>query len=360
MHPPRLVRSVARARRAGGARRRRIRLHRVVGSGVSQPGAGGHRRPDRRRQAAVHPPDRLVGVGRRAEPLPVRDPRRVRHEDDRPRRTSRSASGSCRPMGRPDVTRPGRGVTDPVQARDVHLGDPERARASTPSTSTFPAAGVWTAAIDGRRDAPAPAPERSCGEPCAQHPDDPDATVSVSFDVKETGVAIPIGGKAPSTRTPTAATSADIPKIATDPSPDPSFYTTSVDEALAKHEPFVLVFATPGFCDEQAVRPDPRRDQGRRQGRAGHRRSSTSSRTSSSTPTAASSRSSTPAASSRRPTSTRAWGILSEPWVFVVDRQRDRPGLVRGGRLARRAQGRDRGRALEARRQPSGRRGRPA
>ena len=39
---------------------------------------------------------------------------------------------------------------------------------------------------------------------------------------------------------------------------------------------------------------------------------------------------------------TRAWGILSEPWIFVVDRRRDRPGIVRDGRLGGRAQGGDR------------------
>ena len=34
----------------------------------------------------------------------------------------------------------------------------------------------------------------------------------------------------------------------TDPSPNPDFYRTSVDQAIAEHKPFVLIFATPKFC----------------------------------------------------------------------------------------------------------------
>ena len=61
--------------------------------------------------------------------------------------------------------------------------------------------------------------------------------------------------------------------------------------------------------------------------------SSTSSRTSSSTPTAGSSRSSTRPASSSSSTH-RASGACREPWIFVVDGDGMRPGLVRGDRSA--------------------------
>ena len=37
---------------------------------------------------------------------------------------------------------------------------------------------------------------------------------------------------------------------------------------------------------------------------------------------------------------TDEWGLLSEPWIFAVDRERRRPGLVRGDDHAGRA-GRD-------------------
>jgi hypothetical protein len=104
--------------------------------------------------------------------------------------------------------------------------------------ATFPSAGSWKAAF------------RAAG---ASWP--ADATVSVGFDVQAKGHAIPIGGNAPSTPTPTAATPADIARIATDPTPDPSFYATSEDQALANHQPFVLVFATPKFCVSKQCGP---------------------------------------------------------------------------------------------------------
>ena len=40
----------------------------------------------------------------------------------------------------------------------------------------------------------------------------------------------------------------DLARISTDAAPDPAFYEVSVRDALAAHDPFVLVFATPKFC----------------------------------------------------------------------------------------------------------------
>ncbi len=37
-------------------------------------------------------------------------------------------------------------------------------------------------------------------------------------------------------------------KVSSDPNPNPSFYATSLDAALAAKEPFVLAFITPAFC----------------------------------------------------------------------------------------------------------------
>jgi hypothetical protein len=172
---------------------------------------------------------------------------------------------------------------------------------------TFPSAGVWTAAFT-----------TSGGSV-------PAATVGVSFDVKTTGVAIPVGGRAPATKTRTATTAAEIARIATDPTPDPTFYTTSVDEALAKHEPFVLVFATPAFCTSKQCGPTldgikavAKGEPGivfmnvepyKLQYADGHLQPVLD------------------AAGQLQATDVvRAWGILSEPWVFVVDRD----GIVRG------------------------------
>ena len=44
-------------------------------------------------------------------------------------------------------------------------------------------------------------------------------------------------------------------KISTDTNPDPAFYQTSVADALAANKPFVLVFATPKFCQTKTCGP---------------------------------------------------------------------------------------------------------
>jgi hypothetical protein len=74
-------------------------------------------------------------------------------------------------------------------------------------------------------------------------------TVRMRFEVKPTGTTVAVGQPAPSVKTPTAAdVGGDLAKLSSDKSPDPAFYTTSVDRALAAHQPFVLIFATPAFC----------------------------------------------------------------------------------------------------------------
>jgi hypothetical protein len=172
---------------------------------------------------------------------------------------------------------------------------------------TFPTAGNWTAVF------------RASGAGL------PTADVSFQFEVQAKGYSVPIGGNAPSVGTPTAATAADIAKIATDPTPDPSFYTTSEDEALAKHEPFVLVFATPAFCVSRICGPTldgikavAKTEPGMlfinaepyqlkyADGRLQPVLDATNQL--------------------QATDAVEAWGILSEPWTFVVDGK----GIVRG------------------------------
>jgi hypothetical protein len=68
------------------------------------------------------------------------------------------------------------------------------------------------------------------------------------FAVREFTRTPAIGAEAPASETPTATTPDEIAAISTDDDPDPAFYTTSVADALAADEAFVLVFATPAFC----------------------------------------------------------------------------------------------------------------
>ena len=152
------------------------------------------------------------------------------------------ASGT-KSIGTPDIkvqvgfqsAGPPAATIQPTAARFIWAIPDERGLYS--AEVTFPTAGDWTAVF------------RASGAGL------PAADVSLQFEVQQKGHAIPIGGNAPSVATPTAATMADVAKIATDPTPDPSFYSTSEDAALAKHEPFVLVFATPAFCVSKQCGP---------------------------------------------------------------------------------------------------------
>lgn len=75
------------------------------------------------------------------------------------------------------------------------------------------------------------------------------------FDVRESGTTPAIGANAVSVETPTATTAAEIAAISTDADPDPDFYRQSVAGALAAHEPFALIFATPAFCTSATCGP---------------------------------------------------------------------------------------------------------
>ena len=75
------------------------------------------------------------------------------------------------------------------------------------------------------------------------------------FSVRAEGTTPAIGAPAVASDTPTASTPEEIAQIATDDDPDPDFYKTSVADAIAAHEPFALVFATPAFCTSQVCGP---------------------------------------------------------------------------------------------------------
>ena len=87
-------------------------------------------------------------------------------------------------------------------------------------------------------------------------PDGSTRAVRADYDVVETGSTVAIGAKAPSVETPTTASSGgDVRAVSSDKEPVQRFYTTSIDQALATGKPFVLVFATPAFCQTQICGP---------------------------------------------------------------------------------------------------------
>jgi hypothetical protein len=104
--------------------------------------------------------------------------------------------------------------------------------------ATFPAAGAWIA--DFATEAPGSAKE----------------TTSFSFDVKQTANVVSPGDAAPSVVTPTLTdVGGDVAKISTDTKPVKRFYETSEAAALAAKKPFVLIFATPKFCQTATCGP---------------------------------------------------------------------------------------------------------
>lgn len=104
--------------------------------------------------------------------------------------------------------------------------------------TTFASAGKWTANIT--TSAPGATTE----------------SMPFGFDVVARTQVIWPGDPAPSVRTPTLAdVGGDVAKISSDPKPDQDFYKTSEADALAGKKPFVLIFATPKFCQTATCGP---------------------------------------------------------------------------------------------------------
>jgi hypothetical protein len=151
-------------------------------------------------------------------------------------------------------------------------------------------------------------------------------TTRVKFQVADKSSTPAIGSKAPITKTPTLAdVGGEVRRLSTDQHPDPNFYRVSVEQAIMKHEPFVLVFATPAFCTSRQCGPtldavkaiakdapkitfinvEP------------YKLAFTDDRL----------QPVLDASGQLQATDvTNAWGLLTEPWIFVVDRT----GVVRG------------------------------
>ena len=87
-------------------------------------------------------------------------------------------------------------------------------------------------------------------------PGTPAETIRVRFDVHPDSPTVAIGEAAPRSDTPTADdVGGDLAAISTDAEPVAAFYETSVAEAIDAGTPFVLVFATPKFCTSAQCGP---------------------------------------------------------------------------------------------------------
>jgi len=102
----------------------------------------------------------------------------------------------------------------------------------------FPAAGRWEARLE------------------ATFPDGTSQSVRVRFDVLEQSWTPALGAPAPAVATPTLAdVDGDLSRLSTDRQPMERLYETSAADALEAGDPFVLVFATPAFCQSATCGP---------------------------------------------------------------------------------------------------------
>ena len=218
----------------------------------------------------------------------------------------------------------------PIAAPDLETNVAffDLAKSSTAPAMTVPATFIW--AIQGQRGLyHLTADFGEAGDWVAQFMSTKGGqteSTCVQFEVSATSSTPRIGDKAPATKTPTSAdVNGDLKEISTDQHPDPTFYRFSVDQAIAQHKPFVLVFATPAFCKSlqcgptlDAIKAMAKTEPGVAfihvepyqlkfpDGRlqpildANGQLQATDV--------------------------TNAWGLLAEPWIFVVDGQ----GIVRG------------------------------
>lgn len=85
--------------------------------------------------------------------------------------------------------------------------------------------------------------------------DDVQQRSELTLEVAQKGTTPALGSPAPPVDTPTASTGKEIAIVSTDDDPEPRFYRYSITSALKRREPFVVVFATPKFCESQVCGP---------------------------------------------------------------------------------------------------------
>lgn len=167
----------------------------------------------------------------------------------------------------------------------------------------FPTAGIWGAEFK------------------TQLADAPPETIRLGFEVQPTSSVVAIGDPAPPSDTPTLAdVDGDVARISTDDQPVEAFYETSIADAVAAGKPFVVVFATPKFCRTAQCGPTLDRVKPVAAAHPGvtfinvepYQLEFTDGQLQ-------------PVLSGEPPDLTAApatdeWRLMSEPWVFVVDR----------------------------------------
>jgi protein SCO1/2 len=136
-------------------------------------------------------------------------------------------------------------------------------RAADPAVPPIEADGFFIWVSVGNKgafvvDVSFPAPGDYTGTIALRKATGPIGAADFPFRVVDRGSTPAIGDPAPSIHTPTASdpdAGENLYGITTDVFPDPRFYQFSVDELLAAHRVFVLIFYSPAFCPTTACGP---------------------------------------------------------------------------------------------------------
>jgi len=165
---------------------------------------------------------------------------------------------------------------------------------------TFDAAGNWGLEVQSQRPGKQPEAQR------------------IALQVVDRGRAVMIGAEAPKTKTPTADEVEDLTTITSDSTPDPRFYQMSVDQAVTSGKPSLIMFATPGFCETAVCGPSIE-VLGRLVDTFGDQLNAVHVEVYQlpyeGKPVAA----------------MQEWGLQSEPWLFLVDKDGKIAGRYEGG-----------------------------
>lgn len=89
----------------------------------------------------------------------------------------------------------------------------------------------------------------------AQRPGQAITSQRLSINVAAESSAPMIGSPAPKSKTPTARQVAELTMISSDVEPDPRLHQMSVDEAVTSGKPSLILFATPGYCQTAVCGP---------------------------------------------------------------------------------------------------------
>ncbi|MDP9312586.1 MAG: thioredoxin family protein [Chloroflexota bacterium] len=92
-------------------------------------------------------------------------------------------------------------------------------------------------------------------EVVAERPGQSATNHRMSLDVQAKGNAVVVGAPAPQSKTPTERDVADLQQITSDSEPDARLYRMSVAEAVTSGKPSLILFATPGYCQTAVCGP---------------------------------------------------------------------------------------------------------